>query len=875
MTGSFARRCYEIVLLLYPKAYRRRFESEMIQCFDQLRREPRYRGFQGRARFWSRVLLDVSTNAALMRLSLRKKRRTQPRPRRNNMLESLWRELVFGARKLLRRPGFTMIAVVTIAVGIGANALVFTVVQGTLLNPLPYPEPERVVSVWPDHWFTRGELAYFGERAETMELAGALSDSIVYLGADEPVQLEGLHVSSSYFSVLQVPPVIGRTFEGTSSDASTVVLSFGLWQRLFGGEESILGETVILDDRPFRILGVMPRSFAPLPLGGELWLPMEMDPNVGRYEGVNEIQAIGRLSKHASPQQAMDELRRIVERRGRDFAHLYSEDFGKDVSLTPLHETVTSDFRKPLLVLQVAVVFVLLMACVNVANIALAGASTRATELALRSALGASRGQIVRQLTTEAALIAAMGSGVGLMTAFLCLPLIVSALPIEKPGWLTIAIDGKVLLFTAALALLSVVAFGLLPALWSSKATSQPRLKTGKSVSSGSVRLRTFLVASEMALAVILIVGAGLMLKSFLAVLEEDLGFTTERVVTMRLHPSPADYREPERNRIFYREVLERIRALPGIDEAGIARRLPLQGAWFTRLHVEGIPSTNDRGHAVQWTPADPGYFRTLRLDVVEGRGFDGSEHADTQPVALVNETFATRLWQNVTPIGRRVRFTASEDEWMTVVGVVRDVKQNGPRGFAFPMIFRPFEQSPIRSMRMVVRTTGDALAASASIRGAIWEIDPSVPISEVSTMEQILSRSLAEPGLPVLGLAVFAAIALLLGTGGLYGVVSYVASQRTYDIGVLFALGAQQGHVLRAVMSAGMRPVFIGMMVGLAGSLVLSRFIASLLFEVSPTDPMVLASVTAVLTLAALVACYVPARRASRVDPITALRSE
>ncbi|TDI46128.1 MAG: FtsX-like permease family protein [Acidobacteria bacterium] len=637
----------------------------------------------------------------------------------------------------------------------------------------------------------------------------------------------------------------------------------------------MLGETVILDDRPFEVFGVMPSSFASLPIGGELWLPMEMDPNAGRYEGINEIQTIGRLSAQATPRQATDELRRIVESRGRDFAHLYSGDFGNDVSLIPLHETVTSDFRKPLLVLQVAVVFVLLMACVNVANIALAGASTRTTELALRSALGASRGQIVRQLTTEAALIATLGSGVGLMTAFFCLPLMVSALPIEKPGWLTIAIDGKVLLFTAALALLSVVAFSVLPALWSSRATSQPTLKTSKSASRGSVRLRAVLVASEMALAVVLIVGAGLMLKSFLAVLEEDLGFTTERVVTMRLHPSPAKYRESEQNRIFYREVLERIRSLPGIDEAGIARRLPLQGAWFTRVHVESVPSTNDRGHAVQWTPADPGYFRALGLDVVEGSGFDGSEYADTQPVALVNETFATRLGQNVSPVGRRIRFTGSEDEWMTVVGVVRDVKQNGPRGFAFPMIFRPFEQSPIRSMRMVVRTTGEALAASASIRGTIWEVDASVPISEVSTMEQILSSSLAEPRLPVLGLTIFAAIALLLGIGGLYGVVSFVASQRTFEIGVLFALGAQRGPVLRVVMSAGMKPVFMGMFVGLAGSVVLSRFIASLLFEVSPTDPMVLASVIAVLTLVALGACYVPARRASRIDPTTALRSE
>lgn len=873
MTHPLSRRIYERLLRLYPTEHLRRFGPDMVQCFERMHREPRHRDLVGRARLWFRVLADVTTNATLLHLSGRRRRHDYSRRSVSHGLESLWRELVLGSKRLLRRRSFTMVAVVTIAVGIGANVLVFTVVQATLVNPLPYPEPERVTSIWPEHWFSRGELAYFEERAATMEIAGSLSSSIVYLDSEEPLQLAGLHVSPGYFDLFRVSPFLGRSFEDLDGDASTAVLSYGLWQRLFGGDSDILGETMILDGRPFQIVGVMPSSFAALPLGGEIWLPMEMDPSSGRYEGTNEIKVIGRLGHDVSRAQALEELARIADGRQSDFGHLYSDEFGQDLTLAPLQETVTEDFRKPLVVLQVAVVFLLLMACVNVANIVLAGASARTTELGIRAALGASRGQIVRQLTAESALIAVFGTGAGLVIAYVCLPFVISALPFEQPEWLTIAIDGKVLGFTAALATIGTVAFGVLPGLASSGADLKPALKTGQHRSRGSARFRSVLVGSEMALAMVLLVGAALMIKSFKAVLEEDLGFATDHIATMRLHPSPVTYEEPARSRDFYRDVLSRIRTLPGIDDAGVARRLPLQGAWFTRIHLEGVASTNNRGHAVQWSPADPGYFRTLAIAIVEGRGFDGTEQAETQPVALVNETFARRLLGNASPVGRRLRFTDSEDTWITVVGVVRDAKQNGPRGFGFPMVFRPFEQSPVRSMRLVVRTGGDAIETSASIRAAIWSVDPRVPISEVGTMDQILSSALTQPRLPVVGLTIFAGIALLLGMGGLYGVVSYVTSQRRYDIGVHMALGAQRRHVLLKLIGLGMRPVIVGMAAGLAGSIAMSRFIASLLYAVSPTDPFVLANVTAFLALAALAACYLPAHRASRIDPTEALR--
>jgi len=874
MRRSFSSFCYRHLLRLYPKTHRRRFEHGMLQCFEQLKHEPRYTGPLGRARLWLSALSDVLGNASLIRLS-QKASPTVSLQRKSNVLDDLRREVVFAARKLVRRPGFTAVAVATIGIAIGANILVFTIVQATLVNPLPYPEPERVVSVWSDHWFTRAELAFFDERMETMQLAGALSDSVVYLGSETPLQLSGLHVSSHYFSALGVQPLIGRSFDADSADASTLVLSYALWQGLFGGDEAVLGKTMTLDDRPFRVIGVMPKGFASLPLEGELWVPMEMDPSSGNYEGTNEIRVIARLTKDSSDAQALDELRRTVQSRRQEFAHLAFEDYGDGATLTPLHSALTRDFRRPLLVLQVAVVFVLLMACVNVANIALAGASTRTGELSLRSALGASRGQIVRQLTMEGVLIAACGAGVGLITALVFLPMLVGALPFAKPDWLTIGVDRNVLLFAAALAFSSVLAFSVFPAMWSSRRTLNGSLKPSRHSTAAAARVRGVLVASEMALAMILVVAAGLMLKSFVSILDEDLGFTTDRIVTLRLHPSPAKYEEPDQSRVFYRQLLERVRGLPGVDDAGITRRLPLTGAWFTRLHLEGLPSDNDRGHPVQWTPADPGYFRTLKLRLEEGTGFDGTEQASSQPVALVNETFASKFWAEGSPVGRRIRFTGADDAWMTIVGVVTDVKQNGPDGFAFPMIYRPFEQSPVLGMRMVARTSSDPLAAVDSIREAVWDIDSRVPISEVATLRQVLSTSLAEPRLPLVGLAVFAAIALVLGAGGLYGVVSHVISQRTYDIGILFALGAQRREVLWKVVGQGMRPVFIGMSIGLFGSVASSRFLASLLHGVSPTDPVVLVSVCAVLTLTAVIACYIPARRASLIDPTVALRRE
>lgn len=805
-------------------------------------------------------------------------------------MEHLRQDLHYAVRRLFKAPAFTLVAVVTLGLGIGANSAIFSVVDGVLLKPLPYPEPNRLVGVYHT---TEGHRAVMSgpnfvdvaRTATSLESAAAVSTGRAILtGEGEPTRLPIAEVSASLFSVLRAQPEIGRVFsatENTPGSTRVVILSHALWQQRFGGDASVLGRRIMLDGEPKEVIGVMPAGFS-YPAGREAWMPLEYDENfVTKQRGAWYLSVIARLKPAVTPQQSAAE----VETIGRNLARQYP-DADAEIGMTtyPLLESMVGDIRRAVLVLLGAVGFVLLIACTNVANLLLARAAARGSEMAVRTALGANRGRLVRQLLTESVLLSLVGAGAGLLLAVWGVDLLTRLKPAGIPRLDNVRIDGTVILFTIATAIVTGMLFGLVPAFSATRGLSHSLKESGRGAVGArhGVRIRGVLVVVELALAVMLLAGAGLLLRSFMKLQAVDPGFKVEQALTFDLTLPDARYKEDERRVAFFDQLLPRLRALPGSRGASAVMGLPLSGLDFIiSFEVKGRPPVPPAQQpSMQVRVATPDYFDTIGIPLKRGRVFTDDDKIGAPRVVLITESAARQFFPNEDPIGKTItlgwgRGPGKPRAGGEVVGVLGDVRDAGLDEPNPPQIYLPLRQWPVSSMTVLMRSAVPPMSLADSVRAEVYAIDGNLPVSNVSTLDAVVAKSISQQRFYMLLLTIFAAVALVLAAVGIFGVLSYAVSQRTREIGIRMALGAQGGTVIQLIVRQAMVLVACGVGAGLVCGLLLSQTMAKMLFGVRPTDPVTYVTVSAVLGVVALFASYLPARRATRVDPIVALRAE
>jgi putative ABC transport system permease protein len=814
-------------------------------------------------------------------------------------LETFGQDLRFGIRGLRRNPGFALIAIVTLALGIGANAAIFSVVDAVLLRPLPWREPDRAVMIWSrwtafdKTWVASGEVVDYRRRTRTLSEVAAWAESQVNLtGNGDPERVAAGAVSADLFSTLGVGPATGRVFaaaEDVPNGPRLVVLGHGLWSRRYGADPGIVGRAVEIDGEPHEVVGIMPAGFVlptdfQNPAPSELWVPLQMDP-ASTDHGSHGLYAAGRLRPGATVAQARDELHDIANAMTAE--GLYHPQMRFDTVVLSLADEVVGSVRRTVWLLLGAVAFLLLIACGNVANLLLARAEGRQREIAVRAALGAGGGRIVRQLLTESAVLTAAATVVGLALAYGGVRLVAWWNPAGIPRVETVTIDVPVLLFTAVVAILTAVTFGLAPSLKTLRVDLAESLKDGApGSSSGAVRqrFRGALIVSEMALAVVLLVGAGLMLRSLWSLQRVELGFDPSQVLTMQLALPAESYPEPERVVAFYQGLLARVRELPGVRSAGGVRSLPLASSIGDfGLRVEGYAPPPGAGAKGDWQIATDGYIEAMGERIVRGRGISPADLSDSLLVGLINERMAAVYWPGRDPIGGRFRLGGSNQQrpWVTVVGIVGDVRHNGISGAVKEKFYIPHTQwhrsvgNPIRSMTLVVRTEPHPATLASAVRQAVREMDAALPVANVRPMDDVVAGTLSTPRFTGLLLSGFAGLALVLSAIGIYGVLSYVVSRRTREIGIRIAIGAGRGEVLRLVLGNGLALALAGIAIGLAAAVVVSRLMTTMLHDVAPGDPATFVVVAVSLTLVALLSSAVPAWRAARVDPVKALKTE
>jgi putative ABC transport system permease protein len=809
-------------------------------------------------------------------------------------METLLQDLRHAARRLRKTPGFTLVAIAVVAIGIGANAAIFSVVNATLLAPGPFPEPDRLVRVW-DSSPQRGEeidpippASFHAYRDETgvFETLGASTDAFYNLtGAGEPEALLSYRYSADAFKALGVTPLLGRTFtadEDRPGHDGVVVLSQELWQRRFAGDPNILGRSLTLDGRAYTVVGVMPAAinFGTL----QLWTPLALDPALHDNRERRFLRVMGRLKPGVTLEQANAALEQVAARMEREHPDTNS---GWTALAEPIDERLVGDIRPALKVLAAAVAFVLLIACANVANLLLVRAAGREREAAVRVALGASRGRLVRQSLAESLLVAVTGGTLGVWLAGAGVNLLLAFFPrnlgnVAIPRLREIPIDTTVLGFSLLLVIASGVLFGLAPALRASMADPADCLREGGRTTSGIARgrLRSLLVASEMALALVLTSAAALMVHSFARLQQGRLGFEPDRVLTMRMTLPRARY-DDDGQRRFLDQALRNIREVPGVQAVGATTFLPLSGWHGDREYrVEGrTPPVRGQEPVADFRIVGGDLFAALGTPLVRGRQFTDADKPTSPRVALVNETFARRAFPNEDPVGRRIDFRVRSGgdtpEWREIVGVVGDVRHHGLVREPVPEVYVPFAQEPLFIVGLAIRTAGEPSAMVGAVRQAIWQVDKDQPVAYVLPMRQMAAETTALHRTSTLTLLAFTVIALALAALGLYGVLSYAVSQRSHEIGIRVAMGASRSDILRMVMGQGLRLAGAGLVVGLVASLALTRLLSSLLFGVSPYDVPTLATVVVVLVATALLASFVPAFRATRVSPLDALRYE
>jgi putative ABC transport system permease protein len=803
-------------------------------------------------------------------------------------METLLKDVRYGIRNLLKNPTFTATALITLAIGIGANSTIFSFVNGILLRPLPYPQSERLVVInetalkqgipsmsisFPNFLDWRAQNRVFEDIS-----AFGTGSSFSLTGAGEPERLRGASVSQGTFELLRVAPVLGRTFtpdEDKPKQDAVVILGNGLWQRRFGSDSQIIGKTVIINSRQRTVVGVMPPGFK-FPENAELWIPLGLDTTMFTRTD-HGLSSIARLKDGVNLVQAQAEMD-VIAHRIEEQNPVTNEGLG--VTISGLHTVLAGDYRKALLILLGVVGFVLLVACANVANLMLARTSARQKEFAVRAALGASRWRIIRQTLTESVVLSVLGAGLGLLLAVWGVKLMLALIPVKLPFWMNFNLDFRVLAFTSGVSLLTALIFGTMPAVFGTRIDLNNTLKEGGRSANASARHRTrgLLVIAEVALALMVLVGAGLMIQSFMNLRNVGPGFNEKNVLTFSVNLPQAKYTERPQRGEFFRQLLERVRALPGVDAAGATATLPLTGGnWGRSLTVEGYPVLSvGQAPMIQHTVVTPAYFHTLGIPVLMGRDFTERDSKDAEKVTIVDERLAHEYWPNESPIGKRVRFGPPEDNepWHTVVGVVGAVRHAQLDKETRKSVYLPHLQIPVNGLSVVVQAKNPANLVAA-LRGQIREMDPDLPVVDLMTMEEVVSQSVWQNRLYAILFSAFAGIALLLAAVGIYGVMSYSVTQRTQEIGIRMALGAQVKDVLQLVVKGGLALSLIGVAVGIAGALALTRLLRTLLFGVTPTDSVTFIAVSLMLLFVALMACYIPARRATKVDPLVALRYE
>lgn len=821
-------------------------------------------------------------------------------------MRTLWQDLLYGARMLRKSPAFTLFAVLTLALGIGANTAIFAIVDTVILRPLPYPHPQQMVIVWETDvnrklmHGTTPPADFFDWRSQShafQTLAAYQQWFFNLSGGGEPEQLLGVHVSPGFFSMFGLKFTLGRGFSAEEEQPghdNVVILSHALWTNHFGSDPNILNRSIVIDDKPFTVVGVLPAGFDLLgfnqPL--DLWMPLSFLPQDIRRDNPSLI-VFGRMKKGVSVAQANADLGTISRRLSMEYP---ATNQGTGVNVELLHDEISSGVSDPLLVLLVAVGLVLLIACANVANLMLSRSAGRQREVAIRSAMGAGRARLIRQLLTESILLGLLGGAFGLLFAYGAFRLLAAILPApgtagSVPFEQTIGFSLPVLLFAAAVAILTGIIFGLAPAFQFSKPDLTESLKEGgrgSTTGRQSRATRNFLVVVEVALSLVLLIGAGTLIRSFQAILKKNMNFNPRSVLAFQVWLPDSRYPTADAARNFFDQALDKIQHLPGVVSAGAVNFLPLTG-WtdLSNFDIQGRPSPPPKEEFVaHYRVIDSRYFQTMQIPLLRGRYFTSADTENSQDVAIINQALAMRYWPNQNPVGQRVRFHITQskaapyrpivfDQWFTIVGVVADL-QDRIFGRSQPgQLFLPYTQAPSRIMRFVLRTTAPPDSMVASARGAIFSVDKNQPVTDVTSMEHLISGSVSHEAVNAKILSCLALLALVLAAIGIYGVISYGVQQRTHEIGVRMALGAQPHDVVRLIINQGARLTLIGIVLGLGGAYALTTVLAGFLFGVKSVDIPSSAVSVLILLIVALFACYIPARRATRVDPLDSLRYE
>ena len=805
-----------------------------------------------------------------------------------SFVDNILKDFSYSLRVLVKSRVFTLVVILTLGLGIGANTAIFSFANGILLRPLPYPQSERLAEVhetalkrgidfmsvsYPNFLDWRQQNSVFEDIALHFG-----TNRFALSGFGEPVEIRGSRISQGLFELLRVQPILGRTFtpdEDRPDQDAVVILGYDLWQRSFGADPNILGRNIMISSRSRTVVGVMPRGFR-FPEVSELWIPLALTPQMFTRND-HGLTGIARLKDGVSFNQAQAEMNNIAARIEQENP-VTNEGLG--VKVTSLHENLSGDYREALLILLGVVGCVLLVACVNVANLMVARATARQKEFALRAALGAGRWRIIRQLLIESLILATAGGFLGLAVSVWALRLLLTAIPIQLPFWMNFGVDLRVLAFTVAITLITAFLFGVVPALQSSRVDLNDTLKEGGRGTSGiRSRSRNLLVVTEIALSLILLVGAGLMIQSFLRLRRVNIGLNPKNVLTATLILPGAKYREDDQEAAFFKQLLERVSALPGVQAAGVTATLPLSGGgWGRSLTVEGFPVLSvGRAPMIQHTVVSPNYFHTMGIQLLSGRDFTYADAKGSQPVTIIDERLAREYWPNSDPVGKRIRFGPPEDNepWHTIIGVVNSVRHQTMQGDTRKSVYLSYFQIPVNGVSLVVRSDSEPRELIAGIRREVAQLDPNQPVSEILTMEEVVAESIWQPRLYAALFAVFAGGTLILALIGIYGVMAFLVLTRTHEIGVRMALGATGRDVFKLIVGRGMKLTAVGVLLGVGGAAALTRLMRSLLFNTSTTDPIVFVLISTLLSLAAFLACYLPARRASKVDPLVALRYE
>ncbi|MCI0491150.1 MAG: ABC transporter permease [Blastocatellia bacterium] len=809
-------------------------------------------------------------------------------------MDNLFQDLRYGARMLLRSPGFTFVAIFTLALGIGANTAIFSVVNAFLLRPLPFDKPEEIVHIWQtdrqQSWQElRVSIPNFNDWRDQndvfQDLGGYYYRDYNVTTDEEPVRAQIGHVTPNMLSILNVKPVLGRSFlpeEGTAGKERVVVLGHNYWQQRFASNPNVLGETVTLDGNPHMVIGVMPPEFV-FPLKAtQMWAPLVLDLGNDNRKQAGPLLVVGRLKPGVSIEKAQAEMSAIAQRLEQAYP---ADNAGRGANIVPLRKALVFFYdmiRLAFMTLLLAVIFVLLIVCANVGNLMLARALGRTKEVAIRAALGAGRMRLIRQFLTEGMLLAAVGGSLGVLLAFWAVGLLETTIPEDLYRVGHISVDGMVLAFTLGLSLVSVLFFGLAPALHITRPSLNESLKEGDRRATGdrrAGRLRSLLVVSEIALALVLLVGSVLMVRSFIRLQEVKLGFNPENLLTMELILPKSKYASDTETNLFYQEALQRIESLPEVETAAAVYPLPLNFESITQnFSIEGrapaIPGEKNFANSF-WVTAN--YFDAMRIPVLRGRAFTDQDNDEAQNAVVINQKMVERFWPDEDPIGKQINVETDDGKGyaVTVIGVVGNSKQFLLNEEATSQIYLPQLQDSTRRRFLVTRTRGNPLSLSAAVRDRVWDVDEGLPITAVRSMDEVVSQAMAMWSMPAALLAGLGAGALLLAAMGIYGMLSYSVNQRTHEIGIRMALGAEKRDILKLVIGQGMVLMLTGLGVGLVATFALTRLMSSLLFGVSSTDALTFVGVSALLMLVALLACYLPARRATKVDPMVALRHE